>query len=228
MAAVSELQAQPTYVHPTAASSGTLEQASAEALGAHPKVFDVPTHPPRTKPERLRATAFALGPYHTAAPSSRTWSATSSPPQSAPRHASRWPQDRPPRSALPCLPGEIHAGRWMMAIDTCFLLDFLLGYYHYYHRGEGEDGHGGVAAPSWISATVRDAMMLRDQLPLVLFVRNLELRMPPSWPHRTCSTAVLDRFIKDVCPIKIFTTAGICSSSSSTPRPERVRLRREQ
>nr|CAB3483973.1 unnamed protein product [Digitaria exilis] len=223
MAAVSELQAQPTYVHPTAASSGvqsmeetrwlcrvqeTLEQASAEALGAPPKVFDVPRTLRDTKPDAYTPRHFAVGPYHYGRPELSDMERYKL--AAAKRSEARFaggPQDRPPRGALQWPPGRDtvlelsdETLAWMMAIDTCFLLDFLLGYYH---RGEGEDDTVVSTAPNWISATVRDAMMLENQLPLVLFARNLELRHGSELAATEVLHAVLDRFIKDVCPIKI-------------------------
>ncbi|KAF8748192.1 hypothetical protein HU200_013039 [Digitaria exilis] len=231
MAAVSELQAQPTYVHPTAASSGvqsmeerrwlcrvqeTLEQASAEGLGAPPKVFDVPRTLRDTKPDAYAPRHFALGPYHYGRPELKDMERYKL--AAAKRSEARFAGGRKIghlAARFHGLQGEIRGPyhrvlelsdetlAWMMAIDTCFLLDFLLGYYHYYHRGEGEDDTVVSTAPSWISATVRDAMMLENQLPLVLFVRNLELRHASELAATDVLHAVLDRFIKDVCPIKI-------------------------
>lgn len=90
---------------------------------------------------------------------------------------------------------------WMMAIDTCFLLDFLEGY----HRDETTDMVSSAA--NWINATVRDAMMIENQLPLCLFTEALELRRHAAEQHVTTARAmmctVLDRFIKHVSPIKM-------------------------
>jgi hypothetical protein len=90
---------------------------------------------------------------------------------------------------------------WMMAIDTCFLLDFLESY----HRDEVTDMVS--SATNWINATVRDAMMLENQLPLFLFSQALALRHPTEQAAAGALHAVLDRFIKEVSPIK--TTAEL-------------------
>ena len=89
-----------------------------------------------------------------------------------------------------------------MAIDTCFLLDFLESY----HRDEVTDMVS--SATNWINATVRDAMMLENQIPLFLFSQALELRHPKAEQAAADALhAVLDRFIKEVSPIK--TTADL-------------------
>jgi hypothetical protein len=84
----------------------------------------------------------------------------------------------------------------MMAIDTCFLLDFLEGY----HRAEATDMVS--SATNWINATVRDAMMLENQLPLFLFAQALALRHASQQAAEEALHGVLDRFIKEVSPIK--------------------------
>jgi hypothetical protein len=91
---------------------------------------------------------------------------------------------------------------WMMAIDTCFLLDFLESY----HRDEVTDMVS--SATNWINATVRDAMMLENQIPLFLFSQALALRHPDAEQAAAAALhAVLDRFIKEVSPVK--TTAEL-------------------
>jgi hypothetical protein len=85
----------------------------------------------------------------------------------------------------------------MMAIDTCFLLDFLESY----HRDEVTDMVS--SATNWINATVRDAMMLENQLPLFLFSQALSLRHPAAEQAAADALhAVLGRFIREVSPIK--------------------------
>ncbi|KAF8762582.1 hypothetical protein HU200_009300 [Digitaria exilis] len=191
----------------------TLEQASAEALGAPPKVFDVPRTLRDTKPDAYTPRHFAVGPYHYGRPELSDMERYKL--AAAKRSEARFAGGRKIghlAARFNGLQGEIRGPyhrvlelsdetlAWMMAIDTCFLLDFLLGYYH---RGEGEDDTVVSTAPNWISATVRDAMMLENQLPLVLFARNLELRHGSELAATEVLHAVLDRFIKDVCPIKI-------------------------
>lgn len=85
---------------------------------------------------------------------------------------------------------------WMMAIDTCFLLDFLEGYHH----DEATDMVS--SATNWINAVVRDAMMLENQIPLFLFAIALELRHASEKATADALRAVFDRFIKEVSPIK--------------------------
>ncbi|KAM3228046.1 hypothetical protein ACQJBY_059650 [Aegilops geniculata] len=85
---------------------------------------------------------------------------------------------------------------WMMAIDTCFLLDFLESYH--------VDGATDMvsSATNWINAMVRDAMMLENQIPLFLFAGALQLRHASEEAAADAMHAVLDRFIREVCPIK--------------------------
>jgi hypothetical protein len=85
---------------------------------------------------------------------------------------------------------------WMMAIDTCFLLDFLEGY----HRKEATDMVS--SATTWIDAMVRDAMMLENQLPLFVFAQALALRHASQQAAEEALYGVLDRFIREVSPIK--------------------------
>jgi hypothetical protein len=76
-------QARARYVQAAAASAGVqfdeemrwlcrvreaLEHASAESLGAFPKVFDVPRALRDTKPDAYAPQHFALGPYHQSRP----------------------------------------------------------------------------------------------------------------------------------------------------------------
>uniref|UniRef100_A0A453NKB9 Uncharacterized protein n=1 Tax=Aegilops tauschii subsp. strangulata TaxID=200361 RepID=A0A453NKB9_AEGTS len=85
---------------------------------------------------------------------------------------------------------------WMMAIDTCFLLDFLESYH--------VDGATDMvsSATNWINAMVRDAMMLENQIPLFLFAGALQLRHASEEAAAEAMHAVLDRFVREVCPIK--------------------------
>ncbi|KAI4978198.1 hypothetical protein ZWY2020_014752 [Hordeum vulgare] len=84
----------------------------------------------------------------------------------------------------------------MMAIDTCFLLDFLESY----HVDVAIDMVS--SATNWINAMVRDPMMLENQIPLFLFAGALQLRHASEEAAANAMHAVLDRFIRDVCPIK--------------------------
>lgn len=194
----------------------TLEKASAEALGAAARVFDVPRALRDTKPDAYTPQHFALGPYHQGRPHLKDMERYK---LAAAKRAERLfaggrrvghlvlrfidlqGQIRGPYHRFLELSDETLA--WMMAIDTCFLLDFLEGYDR---RGEATDMVS--SATNWINATVRDAMMLENQLPLSLFARNLQLRYDsdaasPEQAATDALHAVLDRFIKDVSPIKI-------------------------
>ncbi|KAM0879067.1 hypothetical protein ACQ4PT_034473 [Festuca glaucescens] len=84
----------------------------------------------------------------------------------------------------------------MMAIDTCFLLDFLESY----HVEEATDMVS--SATNWINVMVRDAMMLENQIPLFLFVGALQLRQTSEDAAADAMRDLLDRFIREVCPIK--------------------------
>jgi hypothetical protein len=84
----------------------------------------------------------------------------------------------------------------MMAIDTCFLLDFLESY----HVEEATDMVS--SATNWINVMVRDAMMLENQIPLFLFAGALQLRHASEEVAADAMRATLDRFIREVCPIK--------------------------
>lgn len=94
---------------------------------------------------------------------------------------------------------------WMLAIDTCFLLDFLESY----HRDETTDMVSSAA--NWINATVRDAMMIENQLPLRVLAEALEFRRRATDVTTTARamTATLDRFIKQVSPIKMMRAGAV-------------------
>ncbi|WVZ94932.1 hypothetical protein U9M48_040759 [Paspalum notatum var. saurae] len=226
---LSELQARARFVQSSAASAGvhfdedrwvnhvrrSLEREAADALGAAAKVFDVPAVLRETKPEAYLPQHFALGPYHCSRPELRDMERYK---LAAAKRAEKLfaggrkfdhlvqnllqMQDRmraPYHRLLELSPQTL---AWMMAIDTCFLLDFLESY----HRDEATDMVS--SATNWINATVRDAMMLENQLPLFLFSQVISLRHPNAEQAATDALqAVLDRFIKEVSPIK--TTAEL-------------------
>lgn len=226
---LSELQARARFVQSSAASAGvhfdedrwlsrvrqSLEREAADALGAAAKVFDVPRALRATRPDAYLPQHFALGPYHCGRPELRDMERYK---LAAAKRAEKLfaegrrfdhlvqrllqlqEQIRAPYHRILEMSDQTLA--WMMAIDTCFLLDFLEGY----HRDEATDMVS--SATNWINATVRDAMMLENQLPLFLFSQALALRHPTA--ERAAADAlhaVLDRFIKEVSPIK--TTAEL-------------------
>ncbi|CAL5008210.1 unnamed protein product [Urochloa decumbens] len=221
---LSELQARARFVQSSAASAGvhfdeerwlsrvrqSLEREAAEALGAAAKVFDVPRVLRATRPEAYLPQHFALGPYHCNRPELRDMERYK---LAAAKRAEKLfaegrkfehlverlleAQDkmRAPYHRFLELSDQTLA--WMMAIDTCFLLDFLESY----HRDEVTDMVS--SATNWINATVRDAMMLENQLPLFLFSLALSLRHPAA--EQAAGDAlhvVLGRFIREVSPIK--------------------------
>ncbi|CAO2168170.1 unnamed protein product [Urochloa humidicola] len=221
---LSELQARARFVQSSAASAGvhfdeerwlnrvrqSLEREAAEALGAAAKVFDVPRVLRATRPEAYLPQHFALGPYHCNRPELRDMERYK---LAAAKRAEKvfaegrkfehlverllLAQDkiRAPYHRFLELSDQTLA--WMMAIDTCFLLDFLESY----HRDEITDMVS--SATNWINATVRDAMMLENQLPLFLFSQALALRHPAAEQAAADALhAVLGRFIREVSPIK--------------------------
>ncbi|KAF8713000.1 hypothetical protein HU200_028790 [Digitaria exilis] len=229
---LSELQERARFVQSSAASAGvnfdeerwlrrvqrSMEKEAAEALGAAAKVFDVPRVLRQTRPEAYLPQHFALGPYHCNKPELRDMERYK---LAAAKRAEKLFADgqkfehlvqrlllaqdkmRAPYHRFLELSDQTLA--WMMAIDTCFLLDFLESY----HRDEVTDMVS--SATNWINATVRDAMMLENQLPLFLFSQALALRHPTADQAAAAAAdalhAVLGRFIKEVSPIK--TTAEL-------------------
>ncbi|KAF8747271.1 hypothetical protein HU200_013261 [Digitaria exilis] len=228
---LSELQERARFVQSSAASAGvnfdeerwlrrvrrSMEKEAAEALGAAAKVFDVPRVLRQTRPEAYLPQHFALGPYHCNKPELRDMERYK---LAAAKRAEKLFADgqkfdhlvqrllqaqdkmRAPYHRFLELSDQTLA--WMMAIDTCFLLDFLESY----HRDEVTDMVS--SATNWINATVRDAMMLENQLPLFLFSQALSLRHPIADQAGDALHAVLGRFIKEVSPIK--TTAELVAA----------------
>ncbi|KAL6840789.1 hypothetical protein ACP4OV_029315 [Aristida adscensionis] len=222
---LSELQARARFVQASAAGAGvaqfdeerwvrrvrqSLEREAAEALGAAAKVFDVPRVLRATRPEAYLPQHFALGPYHHCRAELRDMERYK---LAAAKRAEKLfaggckfdhlverllqlnDQIRAPYHRILELSDQTLA--WMMAIDTCFLLDFLESY----HRDEATDMVS--SATNWINATVRDAMMLENQLPLFLFAQALHLRHAAD--EQAAADAlhgVLSRFIREVSPIK--------------------------
>ncbi|XP_062195015.1 putative UPF0481 protein At3g02645 [Phragmites australis] len=221
--ALSELQARARFVQSSAANAGvhfdedrwlsrvrqTLEREAAEELGAAAKVFDVPRVLRATRPEAYLPQHFALGPYHHHRPDLRDMERYK---LAAAKRAEKLFADgqkfdhlvrrllelqdkiRAPYHRFLELSDQMLA--WMMAIDTCFLLDFLESY----HRDEVTDMVS--SATTWINATVRDAMMLENQLPLFLFAQALALRHATEQAAADALHGVFARFIREVSPIK--------------------------
>ncbi|KAL6650289.1 hypothetical protein ACP70R_009214 [Stipagrostis hirtigluma subsp. patula] len=189
----------------------SLERETAEALGAAAKVFDVPCALRDTKPEAYAPHRFALGPYHQGRPELMDMERYKL--AAAKRSETHFAGDRKIDDLVQhflhfddAIRATYHRFMemndvtlaWMMAIDACFLLDFLANY----HCDEAKDMMS--SATNWISAVVRDAMMLENQLPLFLFSKILDLHnLTDPAAADDVLRAVLDRFIKDVSPIKI-------------------------
>ncbi|KAL6658962.1 hypothetical protein ACP70R_003002 [Stipagrostis hirtigluma subsp. patula] len=220
---LSELQARARFVQSSAASAGvgfdeerwlrrvrqSLEREAAEALGAAAKVFDVPRVLRATRPEAYLPQHFALGPYHHCRAELRDMERykLAAAKRAEKLFAGGHKFDHLVHRLLQ-LQDEIRAPyhrflelsdqtlAWMMAIDTCFLLDFLESY----HRAEATDMVS--SATNWINATVRDAMMLENQLPLFLFAEALQLRHATEQAAADALHGVFDRFIREVSPIK--------------------------
>jgi hypothetical protein len=206
----------------------TLEQQSAEDLGAAARVFDVPRTLRDTKPEAYEPQHFALGPYHhqrrselrdmeryklaAAKRAERHFAGGRTIEHLVERLSELQDEMRTPYHRILDFRNKTLA--WMMAIDTCFLLDFLEGY----NRDEATDMVSSAA--NWINATVRDAMMIENQVPLRLFAEALELRRHASEPQQQVANpramtmcTVLDQFIKHVSPIKM--RAGVTIDSEA-------------
>lgn len=91
---------------------------------------------------------------------------------------------------------------WMMAIDSCFLLEFLQNY----HDGEGT----GIVPPptNWISGIVKDILMLENQIPVFLMRKTLEFKYSSDEVANTMLQTILERFIKEVTPLKVTVSIG--------------------
>ncbi|CAN6227269.1 unnamed protein product [Urochloa humidicola] len=199
----------------------TLEQSSAEQLGAAARVFDVPRSLRDTKPEAYAPQHFALGPYHhqrrpelrdmeryklaAAKRAERLFAGCRGVGHLAERLLELQPELRAPYHRVLELGDETLA--WLMAIDTCFLLDFLESYHHR-HRRRGDETTAATedvttvsSAANWINATVRDAMMIENQLPLRVLAEAAQLCHATTTHATLC--ADLGRFIKHVSPIKM-------------------------
>uniref|UniRef100_A0ACD6AGR6 Uncharacterized protein n=1 Tax=Avena sativa TaxID=4498 RepID=A0ACD6AGR6_AVESA len=224
--ALAQLQAQARFVGVAAGNAGVeLElddpqsrfvnrvrrrmEASAEELGAVAKVFDVPKLLRATRPEAYTPQHFAIGPYHYQRPELRDMERYKL--AAAKRAEKLFAGDKKFDDLVHKFIGMQEMIRdlynrfldlneqtlaWMMAIDTCFLLDFLESY----HVEEATDMVS--SATNWINVMVRDAMMLENQIPLFLFAGALELRQVSEEAAADAMRGVLDRFIREVCPIK--------------------------
>jgi hypothetical protein len=96
---------------------------------------------------------------------------------------------------------------WMMAIDVCFLLDFLKRY------RDKQTTDIVASAANWINTVVRDTMMLENQIPMFLFVKTLALCTDTELGAIDTVRKVFNRFTKDVSPIKINNERTICETT---------------
>lgn len=90
----------------------------------------------------------------------------------------------------------------MMAIDACFLLEFVQKY-HGDHQ-EGKAAGNGFSKVSWLhNATIRDIMMLENQIPLFLLRKILEFQHSSTRVADEVLSEILERFMKEVSPFKM-------------------------
>ncbi|KAM0879069.1 hypothetical protein ACQ4PT_034474 [Festuca glaucescens] len=222
--ALAQLEAQARFVGVAAGNAGTelndhqsrwvslvrrRMEAGAEELGAVAKVFDVPKLLRATKPEAYTPQHFAIGPYQYQRPELKDMERYKL--AAAKRAQKLFAGDLKFDDLVQKFVGQKERIRvpyhrflelneqtlaWMMAVDTCFLLDFLESY----HVEEATDMVS--SATNWINVKVRDAMMLENQIPLFLFAGALQLRHASEEAVADAMHSVLDRFIREVCPIK--------------------------
>ncbi|WVZ77444.1 hypothetical protein U9M48_025308, partial [Paspalum notatum var. saurae] len=191
----------------------SLREQTSEALGAAAKVFNVPRPLLDTKPEAYAPHVFALGPYHHARPELKDMERFKL--AAAKRVEMLFTGGRKMEHLKERFLGGLeHKIRsmyhrflhpngttlaWMMAIDACFLLDFMENS----HRQHAATAGAVSLSTNWINAIVRDAMMLENQIPLFVFSKTLEFRHSSHHESAKALHAMVDRFIKVVCPIKI-------------------------
>lgn len=190
----------------------SLRHETAEALGAAAKVFTVPRSLRDTNPDAYAPHVFSLGPYHQSRPELmdmqrfKLAGAKRFEMLFAGGHTIEHLKDRFLRGGLELKIRAVYHRfldlndttlAWLMAIDACFLLDFIESY----RRREATDVVSSSA--NWINAVVRDAMMLENQVPLFVFARTLELRHGTRHEAAKALHAVVGRFIMDVSPFKI-------------------------
>ncbi|CAD6247650.1 unnamed protein product [Miscanthus lutarioriparius] len=195
----------------------SLRHETAEALGAAAKVFSVPRPLRDTNPEAYAPHVFSLGPYHQSRPELmdmqrfKLAGAKRFEMLFAGGHTIEHLKDRFLVGGLELKIRAIYHRfldlndttlAWMMAIDACFLLDFIENY----RRHEATDVVSSSA--NWINTVVCDAMMLENQIPLFVFARTLELRHSTRHEAAKALHAVVFRFIMDVSPFKISDAAN--------------------
>jgi hypothetical protein len=195
----------------------SLRHETAEALGAAAKVFTVPRSLRETNPEAYAPHVFSLGPYHHDArpelmdmqrfklAGAKRFEMLFSGGGGGGHTTIEHLKDRFLAGGLELRIRAVYHRfldlndttlAWMMAIDACFLLDFIENY----RRREATDVVSSSA--NWINAVVRDAMMLENQIPLFVFARALELRHSTRREAAKALHAVVFRFILDVSPFK--------------------------
>ncbi|KAJ4813773.1 hypothetical protein LUZ62_026339 [Rhynchospora pubera] len=177
-------------------------------------VFDVPKLLRAIKPEAYAPHLFALGPYHVHRPELRDMERYKVAAAKRVERAFKNIKFDDLIKEFVKLETEIRAPyhryldmseetlAWIMAIDTCFLLEFLQNY----HNEEGT----GIIPPStnWISGIVKDMMMLENQIPIFLLRKTLELKYSSVEVADNILSTIFERFVKEVCPFQI--TVSIC------------------
>ncbi|KAG1327813.1 putative UPF0481 protein [Cocos nucifera] len=176
-------------------------------------IFDVPKSLLSTNPEAYVPQLFAVGPYHKGRPElydmERYKIASAKRTENALKdlrfehivncfieleHKIRAPYHR-----YLDYNGETLA--WMMAIDASFLLEFIQ---KYHGDQEGEAVGNGFFKASWINnATVRDIMMLENQIPLFLLRKILEFQCSSVQGADEVLSEILESFLKEVSPFKM-------------------------
>ncbi|XP_010904999.1 putative UPF0481 protein At3g02645 [Elaeis guineensis] len=176
-------------------------------------IFDVPKSLLSTNPEAYVPQLFALGPYHKGRP--ELYDMERYKIASAKRAANAL-RDLRFELIVDCFIELEHKIRapyhryldyngdtlaWMMAIDACFLLEFIQKYH-----GDQEDKAvgNGFSKVSWVNnATVRDIMMLENQIPLFLLRKILEFQCSSAQSADEVLSEILERFLKEVSAFKM-------------------------
>ncbi|OAY74754.1 putative UPF0481 protein At3g02645 [Ananas comosus] len=176
------------------------------------KVFDVPKILRALKPEDYVPQLFALGPYHQHRPE---FSDMERYKLAAARRVEKSFKDGAKFGDLVeqfvKLGDQIRAFyhrnidfsdetlAWMMAIDACFLFEFLQNYHHAEEEGKAPIN----TVTNWGNTVVRDIMMLENQIPLTLLTKTSKLIKCSSKDASNELSLAFDRFIKEVSPFEI-------------------------
>ncbi|KAJ3677265.1 hypothetical protein LUZ60_002989 [Juncus effusus] len=180
-----------------------------ESLGVSVSVFDVPKQLRELKPEAYSPQFFALGPYHQHRPELRDMERYKINAAKRAEKCFKEIQFDHLTELFVKLESMIRAPyhrflnfneqtlAWMMAIDACFLLEFLENY-------QNEEGTGIVPPPTnWIGGIVKDIVMLENQIPLFLVRKTLELKSSSLEVADNTLSSIFNKFLTDVSPLKV-------------------------